>query len=77
MGSAEGHGGLSDAGGGFAACAHAARSALSALARDIGGATAIEYAIIASMLSLMIIAGATTIGQQVKTFFESMIVPFL
>jgi len=25
----------------------------------------------------MIIAGATTIGQQVKTFFESMIVPFL
>ena len=43
----------------------------------MGGATAIEYAIIASMLSLMIIAGATTIGQQVKVFFETMIVPFL
>jgi len=25
----------------------------------------------------MIVAGATTIGQTVKTFFENMIVPFL
>ena len=41
------------------------------------GATAIEYAVIASLISIMIVAGATTIGQQVKTFFENMIVPFL
>ncbi len=48
MGPAEGHGGISHAGGGFAARAHAARSALSTLARDGGGTTAIEYAIIAA-----------------------------
>jgi pilus assembly protein Flp/PilA len=77
MGAAERHGGLSHAGGGFAARAHAARSALREFARNADGATAIEYAVIASLISIMIVAGAMTIGQQVKVFFETMIVPFL
>jgi Flp pilus assembly pilin Flp len=33
--------------------------------------------VIASLISIAIVIGATTIGQQVKVFFESMIVPFL
>ncbi|HWA92255.1 MAG TPA: Flp family type IVb pilin [Rhizomicrobium sp.] len=44
---------------------------------DTSGATAIEYAMIAGMISIMIVAGATQIGQTVKTFFMDMIVPFL
>jgi pilus assembly protein Flp/PilA len=45
--------------------------------RAEGGATAIEYAMIASFISIAIVAGATSIGTQVKAFFEQMIVPFL
>ena len=41
------------------------------------GATAIEYAMIASLISILIVAGATQIGVSVKTFFEQMIIPFL
>ena len=51
----------------------AARSFVS----DTRGATAIEYAMIASFISIMIVAGASAIGTQVKTFFEQMIIPFL
>jgi Flp pilus assembly pilin Flp len=29
------------------------------------------------MISIMIVAGATQIGTQLKTYFEQMIVPFL
>jgi len=32
---------------------------------------------IASFISIVILAGATSIGTQVKTFFEEMVVPFL
>ncbi len=41
---------------------------------DLGG-TAIEYAMIASFISILIFAGASSIGQTVKGFFESMIAP--
>ena len=44
---------------------------------DTRGTTAIEYAMIASLISIVIVGAATTIGQQIKTFFEQMIVPFL
>ncbi|MBV9992413.1 MAG: Flp family type IVb pilin [Alphaproteobacteria bacterium] len=64
---------MADAAGGLAAHSDAARSFVG----DRSGATAIEYAMIASLISIMIVAGATTIGTQVKTFFEQMIVPFL
>ena len=55
----------------------AARSALTRASRDRNGATAIEYALIAGLISILVVTGATTIGQTVKTFFEQMIVPFL
>jgi len=39
--------------------------------RDQDGATAIEYAIIAAMLSLAIIAGVTMLGGELKTTYET------
>ena len=38
---------------------------------DAHGATAIEYAMIASIISIAIVAGATTIGTKVTGFFNS------
>ncbi|MBV8975987.1 MAG: Flp family type IVb pilin [Alphaproteobacteria bacterium] len=73
MGQAEGHGRLCDAARRPAAGADAARS----LVNDTRGATAIEYAMIASLISITIVVAATTIGQTIKTYFEQMIVPFL
>ena len=64
---------MADAAGRYPAHPDAARSFVS----DARGATAIEYAMIAGMISIMIVAGASTIGQTVKTFFMEMIVPFL
>jgi Flp pilus assembly pilin Flp len=77
MGQAEGHGVLSDATGRLAALADAARSALSRAIGDQRGTTAIEYAVVASMISIVIVTAATTIGQQVKYFFTEMLAPFL
>jgi pilus assembly protein Flp/PilA len=37
--------------------------------RDEGGATAIEYAFIAAIVSLSIVAGATTIGKNLAPIF--------
>ena len=39
--------------------------------RDERGATAIEYCLIASFISLVIVAGATLIGQTVLGFFQA------
>jgi pilus assembly protein Flp/PilA len=39
--------------------------------QDVSGATAIEYALIASIISLSIIAGATTIGTRLADIFTS------
>ena len=50
---------------------------MSYFARDTRGATAIEYAMIASLISIVIVAGATSIGQTMKTYFMEMLVPFL
>jgi len=70
MGASEGHKPVSHAGGRLAAHSHAARSVVKAFARDTSGATAIEYAMIAGMLSILIVGGASTIGTQVKQFFK-------
>src|SRR3569832_781669 len=75
MGTAEGHGPVSHAGGRLAAHPHAARSVVKAFARDTSGATAIEYALIASVISILIVGGAMQIGTQVRTFFEESIIP--
>lgn len=37
--------------------------------RDESGATAIEYALIATLISIVIIASVTTIGNNIKTLF--------
>src|SRR5438105_1486501 len=66
VGTPQGHGPVSHAGGRLAAYTDAARSAVKAFARDVSGATAIEYAVIASMISILIVGGASAIGSQVK-----------
>src|SRR3569832_1543021 len=75
MGTAKGHGPVSHAGRRFAAHTDAARSVVNAFVRDTSGATAIEYALIASVISILIVGGALQIGTQVRTFFEESIIP--
>jgi len=38
---------------------------------DTHGATAIEYAVIASLISIVIVAGAGAIGTSLNAFFQS------
>jgi Flp pilus assembly pilin Flp len=45
--------------------------------RDVRGTTAIEYALIASVISILIVTAAQTIGLTVRTFFMNVIVPAL
>lgn len=40
-------------------------------AKDESGATAIEYGLIAALIALAIIGGATTIGTQLTSTFDS------
>ena len=47
------------------------------LARDTRGATAIEYAMIASMISIVIVAGAQSIGQTILHYFQDILAPWL
>ena len=44
---------------------------MSRVFRATGGATSIEYAVIASMVSILILAGATSIGTNLLAFFHS------
>jgi len=39
--------------------------------KDESGATAIEYGLIAALISVALIAGATTVGTNLKTVFTS------
>ncbi|HLJ52642.1 MAG TPA: Flp family type IVb pilin [Rhizomicrobium sp.] len=61
--------GAGDAASRSAARRHAARSSLAALLRDARGATAIEYALIASLISILIIAGITQVGTALFVFY--------
>ncbi|MEI9993597.1 MAG: Flp family type IVb pilin [Rhizomicrobium sp.] len=72
MGAAAGADAISDAGGRPAAHPHAARSALSRLAADASGATAIEYAMIASIISIVIFTAVSAIGTSLTTFFQNL-----
>ena len=38
---------------------------------DAQGATSIEYALIASLISLLIVTGATAVGTKLSTFFSA------
>ena len=41
-------------------------------AAETGGATAIEYALIASLVSIAIVTGVTAIGTKLSTFFTAL-----
>lgn len=45
------------------------RKVLCALARKTGGATSIEYALIAGIICIAVVAGATTLGQSANASF--------
>lgn len=46
------------------------RALMNRFARDQRGATAIEYSLIATLVSLAIIAGATLMGDRLKALLE-------
>ena len=49
---------------------------MKAFARDESGATAIEYALIATIISIVIVAAVTSIGTQIKAMFQSVVAGF-
>jgi pilus assembly protein Flp/PilA len=67
---------LSHAGGRFAAAAHAARSVVKAFAADKRGATAIEYALIAGLVSIIIVGAVTNMGSAVNSLFARVVTGF-
>ncbi|MGZ5923044.1 MAG: Flp family type IVb pilin [Rhizomicrobium sp.] len=46
---------------------------MSALFRDASGATAIEYALIAGLISIVIVAGVTQVGSTLSGIFQSLV----
>ncbi|MBS0276377.1 MAG: Flp family type IVb pilin [Proteobacteria bacterium] len=60
---------ISHAGSRPAAHPHAARSAVKRFLADENGATAIEYAMIAAGIAVVIVAAVNTLGQNVKDAF--------
>ncbi|MBV9043776.1 MAG: Flp family type IVb pilin [Alphaproteobacteria bacterium] len=67
---------ISDAAGGHPAHPHAARSVVARFLADRSGATAIEYAMIAVFLSILIVAGVTALGTKLTAFFNSVAAGF-
>src|SRR6516225_2676639 len=59
---------ISDASGGRAARPHAARSLVASLV-DRRGATAIEYAMVAGLIAVIIVTAVDTLGTNVSTMF--------
>lgn len=53
-----------------------ARNAAKALRHDVSGATAIEYALIAGIISLAIIVGAMAIGTNLTALFSAVSAAF-
>jgi pilus assembly protein Flp/PilA len=47
------------------------KALLTRFARDESGATAIEYGLIASLVGVAIIVGATTLGSKLNTTFNA------
>jgi pilus assembly protein Flp/PilA len=47
------------------------RSVLTALRLDRSGATSIEYALIATFISIVVVGWATFVGQSISGFFMS------
>ena len=72
MGKAKGHERFSHARSRLAAYSYATRSVVKQFAANSCGATAIEYALIARLLSNMILSGVTSVGTKLVTFFTTM-----
>jgi pilus assembly protein Flp/PilA len=71
MGEAARHERLSHARSRLAAYSHAARSLVKDLAADSRGATSIEYALIASLISIVIVTAVSSIGTTLFGFYAS------
>jgi len=69
MGASARFDGLRNAAGRSAAYTDAARSALTTFARDTRGATAIEYAMIAGLVSVFVVTAMTLVGQNLQNAF--------
>lgn len=72
MGQTERFAELPDAAGRSAAGTDAERSALSKFVENENGATAIEYAMIASLISVLIVVAVTQIGTTLTGFFNNL-----
>ena len=46
---------------------------MSDFARDIGGATAIEYALIAGLVSILIVTAVTSVGTGVEALYQRLV----
>jgi len=46
---------------------------VSGFAADTGGATAIEYAMIAGLISILIVTAVTTLGTNVQSLFQRLV----
>ena len=70
MGAAERPGHVADAACGSSAGSHASRSHLIArFGRDRNGSTAVEYAMVAAGIALVIVSAVNVLGQNVYTMF--------
>ncbi|HSM95563.1 MAG TPA: Flp family type IVb pilin [Rhizomicrobium sp.] len=69
MGAPARSGAVSDAGSRPAAYSDAARSSLKRFVCDESGATAIEYAMMAAGIAVVIVTAVDTLGQNVKSAF--------
>ena len=49
------------------------KSYLSKFYNDVRGATAIEYALIAGLIAIAVIGGATALGGQINTKFNAIV----
>jgi pilus assembly protein Flp/PilA len=74
MGEAEGTRELSNAASRFAAYTDVARFTLKRFLSDMSGATAIEYAMMAGGIAVVVVAAVNLLGQNVKaTFFDKVV----
>ena len=47
------------------------KNLIAAFSADESGATAIEYTLLAALISIAVIAGATTVGTKISTLFST------
>ncbi|MBU6297952.1 MAG: Flp family type IVb pilin [Alphaproteobacteria bacterium] len=73
MGASQGHAELSADAGGHSLDPDAARSVVTAFRRNESGSTIIEYVLIASLVSIMIVVALSVIGTDLKAMFAAIV----